>query len=97
LKLDNRKENPMRVVPEDISQDAATAEQLYTYLDRIRTYRQAYGAGQTAEATQARWYCNEEKKRLQAELKARKLPLRRPGSGKVWGPGRIEQRAHTGA
>ena len=75
----------MFTCPEDLT--ALTADQLYDLKDALVIYRSINGRGRTPEAAQVRWYCKEERKRINAELRRRKLPGTRPGDPRVYGPG----------
>ena len=61
-----------------------TDDELYEYKDRIKRERVK---GRGPDAAHRRWYKKEMLKRINADLKRRKLPATRPGDTRRYGPG----------
>lgn len=78
----------------EITPEEKTADQLYALKDRLKAKRTT---GRGPDAAHARWYKRTMLKRVNAELRRRKLPATQPGDNRVYGPGRAAfQRANGG-
>lgn len=74
----------MLVIPDDLTE--LDPESLWKWKDTIRVERQRYGRGKNPDAQQVRDWAKVEIKRINKELRRRKLPMKSPKDDRQYGP-----------